>query len=91
MGAEYRDVPRARIRSTQSLSNILSPSPSEGPLWGDGDIYEQHVQTHAHAAAIPLIYYRLDYGMEPYSSSHPIPESDPWETCRLDLILGANV
>lgn len=72
-------------------SDILSPSPSEGPLWGDGDIYEQHVQTHAHAAAIPLIYYRLDYGMEPYSSSHPIPESDPWETCRLDLILGANV
>lgn len=65
-----------------------------GP-YGGGDIYEQHVHTHththAHAAAIPLIYYRLDYGMEPYSSSHPIPESDPWETCRLDLILGANV
>lgn len=66
-------------------SDILSPSPSERPLWGGvrvvvvgggggvagGDIYERSVHTHAHAAAIPLIYCRLDCGMEPYSSSPP--------------------
>lgn len=60
-------------------SDILSPSPSERPLWGwcEGwgvggfDIYERSVHTHAHAAAIPLIYCRLDCGMEPYSSSPP--------------------
>lgn len=39
--------------------------------WGGRDIYERSAHTHAHVAAIPLIYCRPDCGMEPESSSPP--------------------
>ncbi|XDV46401.1 hypothetical protein PO909_014299 [Leuciscus waleckii] len=78
---------RARTKSIQSLRQrhpfafTIRVAPMGGRGGGDRDIYERRICTHAHAAAIIVIYGTLDAEMEPSSSSpsHFRPRPRPLE------------
>lgn len=78
-------VPRAGTRSLQSLRQrhpfaFIAAAPTGG---GDGDIYERRICTHAHAAAIIVIYNTLDAGVHLLLIFRPDPLK---RSCELNTV-----